>query len=213
MSDDFVWMTHPTLPGDEQQKTTQSAFDNVWDALGWEIVVYDPENEPDVLPPHLTLADKPNLLHRANHVGLDDPLSPPSSTLVDRAEITADITGIVIDTLNIDLISGLAVDIPDLDVAVKLEASLAVSHSVANATINAALCFTSPTPTTILNSIGQFGFCALSAIGSKGLSRPTAFLPAHTPCTVQAYLAGTGGTAAISAQLYSECWLEAWTAG
>lgn len=208
MSDQpLLWMTHPGIPGIESQVTTQDAFDEIWEAKGWELIPYG--TDPIATPVHLTQADMPYLRDRAHHIGLDEPTTPVPSNRVDEAFITADITGITIDALNIDLLAGLAVDIPDLDVAVEIEARIAVSHSVANATVHAVLCKTSPTPTTILNSIGQYGFVALSAIGSKGISIAKARLPAHTPCTVQCYIAGTSGTAAVSAQVYSPCEITA----
>jgi len=133
---------------------------------------------------------------------------PAPSRELDFAEITADITGITIDLFNIDLLSGLAVDIPDHDDVTYVQGQIAVSSSVANATINPILCKTVPTPGTILDSIGM-GFVALSAIGSKGNGLTFTRLPPHTPCTVQMYLSGTGSVAAVLAQLYARCNLRA----
>jgi hypothetical protein len=152
-----------------------------------------------------------HLKDRANHTGLDTTTIPAATQEIAYAEITADITGIVVDALNIDLLSGLSVTIPNIAAVVYVQAMITTSSSVANAVMAAVLCKTSPTPTTILDTVGQMGFASCNAtIGSKTTSIPFARIPANTPCTIQVYLSGAG-TAAVHAQTYNRTHVRAWT--
>lgn len=151
------------------------------------------------------------LRDRANHTGLDATTIPAASQEVAYAEITADITGIVVDSLNIDLLSGLSVTIPNIAAVVYVQAMITVSSTSTNAVMAATLCKTSPTPTTILDTVGMMGFTACNATASsKSTSMPFARIPANTPCTIQCYLSGAG-TATVHAQTYNRTHIRAWT--
>lgn len=133
------------------------------------------------------------------------PVAPTSE--VAYAQITADLAGMTIDALNIDLVTGLAVTIPSIARPVYVFANVTVHHSVANAVIQPLLCKTSPAPATILDALG-IGFLPLTTAGAKGQAFVMARIPASTPCTVQFYLSGTAGTATVTAQSYypSKIW-------
>jgi hypothetical protein len=37
MTDPYVWMSHPTLPGNDPVQTPRGAFEAVYQHLGWEL--------------------------------------------------------------------------------------------------------------------------------------------------------------------------------
>lgn len=133
---------------------------------------------------------------------------PAPSTEIAYAEITAN-QAFTVDALNIDLVSGMAVTIPDVDVPVYVQALIGVTHSVASAVSNAVLCKTDPAPTTILNALAM-GFTCTTTAGNQSNCAVMARIPANTPCTVQLYVAGTGGTLTVLGQTYapSKIWAE-----
>lgn len=141
-------------------------------------------------------------------VGAAIPVAP--SQTVFRVKNTTSQTGIVIDSLNIDLLTGYSGTVPDLNVPVVVMGLIPVSHSVANVELNPVICKTSPAPTTILDSLAM-GFQNTTTIGRKGNCLVWVVLEPNTPCTVQLYLSGTGGTAAVPVQTYAPGWFMAWT--
>jgi hypothetical protein len=143
-------------------------------------------------------------------VGGTSSTGPAASTEVDYAEITAN-QAFTVDALNIDLVSGLAVTIPDLAVPVYVHGLISTTHSVASAVGNAVLCKTDPAPSTILNALAM-GFVCHTTAGNQANCAVVARLPANTPCTVQLYVAGTGGTLTVLGQTYAPAKIWAVTA-
>lgn len=140
--------------------------------------------------------------------GLYVPGTPTPSIEVFNATISADITGIVVDTLNIDVVSGLNGVIPNYTVPICMEANVAISHSVANANVFACIALSSA---TIVTGILHAAFQSLTAIGTKGTCKPFVRLPAASPGTYAVFIGGDAGTAAVKAQSYYKCNFRAWT--
>jgi hypothetical protein len=110
--------------------------------------------------------------------------------------------GFTVDTLNIDLVAGLAVTIPAVAEPAWVEALIAFRHSVTSAVGNAILCRTDPAPTTILNALGM-GFACVTTIGFQTNCLVWCRIAPNTPCTVQLYVAGTAGTLTVLGQTYA----------
>jgi hypothetical protein len=115
-----------------------------------------------------------------------------------------------IAALTLVTVTGWQVEVPDLDTVVYVYAECIVSHSVANAEVALVLCKTVPAPATILDAIGTKYVCLNATAGRKSTAAARARLAPNTPCTVQAYLAGTAGDATITAASYAEApiWYE-----
>jgi hypothetical protein len=137
-------------------------------------------------------------------------VGPAPSTEIAYAQITAD-QAFTVDALNIDLVSGLAVTVPDLAVPVYVHALISAKHSATSAVVNAVLCKTSPAPSTILDALAM-GFACCTTIGNQANCAVVARLAAHSPCTVQLYAAGTAGTMTVLGQTYAPSKIWAVTA-
>lgn len=132
-------------------------------------------------------------------------VGPAAGTEVDYAEITADTAGITVDSFNLDVVPGLAIDVPDLDVPVYITAQMALSHSVANAKVFGGIALTGGV--TVLDGLAS-GPVVLGAIGSQNNSVVIVRRPPHSVGTYQAYVYGDAGTLTVKAQTYypSKMW-------
>lgn len=140
--------------------------------------------------------------------GLYVPGTPTPSIEIFNATIQADITGIVIDSLNLDLVTGLNGVVPNYTVPVCLEANITLSHSVANANVIACIALSGSTIVTqILHAYHQ----VLGGTATRATCKPFVRLPAASPGTYAVYLCGDAGTAAVRAQSYYKANLRAWT--
>lgn len=140
--------------------------------------------------------------------GLYVPGTPTPSIEVFNATIQADITGIVIDSLNLDLVTGLNGVVPNYTVPVCMEANVTLSHSVVNANVLACI---APSGSTIVTQILDGAHGNLGATTSRVRCKPFVRLPAASPGTYAVYICGDGGTAAVRAQSYFKGNLRAWT--
>lgn len=135
---------------------------------------------------------------------------PAPSTEQNYTQIAADITSIVIDTLNLDAVTGINWTVPNVSVPTYLQAMMTVSHSVASANVIGGIGLSSA---TIVTQLLGATFTNLGVIGTKGTVFPLVRVPANTPGVYQLFICGDAGTAAVRAAAYFPSFLLSRSAG
>lgn len=141
--------------------------------------------------------------------GLYVPGTPAPSAEVFFQTVSADITGIVIDTINLDGVTGLTgAVVPDYAVPVYLEAQVTFSHSVVSASVAVGIALSSA---TIVTGLLDAKFACCTVIGNKASARAFVKLPAHSPGTYSTFVVGDAGTLTVKAASYYKSFFWGYT--